>query len=68
MEVGNVTRAIRESLQVIQSTQELATLESVRWHEKIVGEVKKIDRLLVQLEAMATCPPEKDCPAKKPNA
>lgn len=45
MQVENVIHEIRQKLQAIQSTQELATL-----------------RLLSQLEAMASCPLEKDCP------
>ena len=61
MQAENVIHQIRQKLQVIESTQELATLESRRWHEKIIGNREKIDRLLSQLEAM-TCPLEKECP------
>jgi hypothetical protein len=52
--VSVTVRAIRESLQLIQSNQELT-------RETIAREVKKINALVSRLEAELGCPLEKDC-------
>lgn len=62
MQRAALIREVRQSLQILQSTQDLATLEGQRWHQTMLREIKKIDHLVDRLETELSCPLEKECP------